>query len=559
MRPPLHAGLAALALLLAGCEPTPPYENNHPNGPGDDDASDDDAGDDDAGDDDAGDDDSDGPLLGPWEGGTISAAWLDPAGFGYHAVNRRLAWDVESCPADPGHWSPDAGADLPETAPWSSAPAVDGQFPWDGDGVTAAWTIGNKLYVVSRDRYWVLDSGAGSWLASGLLSTAWADVPEVGGLQPHEGPGVTAAWVDGREGTKVVVASGDRFWTLEPTQTEPDGWPCSSSGMLQDQPGWADAPEVDGQWPWEGITAAWRDEDRGILGVISGNSYWLQDLQAADSGRWKWVASGDLATAEPFTRVEGLTVITYNIASAMPGVYGYPDAMLQKLAEFIALHRADLVGLQEVDIGTDSHGGADMPAMLLADLAAIGYPMQGQFTSRYNWDGGQFGIMALSTRPLLDFGEQQVVSNVMVQWFGTELCSGYVRLFNYHPFPGDGACEATDPYYVDIIGQYSAEMSILTGDFNTWPGTSCYNAVTQTHDDVCVEAWEPSCDNTVDIGWHPGHPEIRIDHVFYWGEAVDTFPGPWRAIWAFSDHDINDSLDISDHYPLITRIVHVAP
>jgi endonuclease/exonuclease/phosphatase family metal-dependent hydrolase len=490
----------------------------------------------------------------PWQGGHLTAAWAEPDNDRYLAISVGLQWDVEMCGA-PASWSTAQGGDMESRPGWSSAPVVSGQRPWEGTGVTAAWRIGDKRYIISVDKYWVYD---GQWLASGNLSDVWQDAPLVDGAGPHELAGVTAGWASG---SSVTVISKDRYWTFAASGSDLTGWEPKNSGHVDELAHWTDAPAVDGRRPWDGpgVTAGWYDERRRLLGVASQDRYWLLDLAAEESSRWRWVSSGYLTRANPFTRVEGLTIITYNIASAMNGVYGEPSAMLEKLAGFVAQHRADLVGLQEVDVGTDRHSGADMPSILLSKLDGVGYPMHGQFANRFNWDGGQFGIMALSTRAMEGYSVRQVVNNVVTQTFETNLCAGRVRLFNYHPFPGDDACAATDPHFMNIVGEAQNEMTVLTGDFNAWPGLSCYATVTQSHADACEVAGEASCSNTVDISWHPGHPELRIDHAFYRGDTTGGFGAPWRAIWAFSDHQINDGLAVSDHYPVIARLVYEAP
>lgn len=493
----------------------------------------------------------------------MTAAWADLVHGRYRAFGRHWSSGQASCSGTPGSWAGTSEQGLSSTAPWSSAPSVGGQRPWEGAGVTATVSVGSTLYVFSRDRYFALDVSSGdeaawSWTDQGDLHAAWAGLPAVEGRGLLEGAGITASWrtPNGR----VVLVSVDRYWTFD-ASGGPGAWSNVASGRVQDLAVFAGIPEVAGGRPWQGpgVTAAWFDTSRRIFGVASGDRYWLADVAAADTSRWLWVAQGMLAHENAFTRVEGLTILTYNIASAMDGVYDHPGAMLAKLAGFIREHRVDVAGLQEVDVGTSRHARADMPTILLDELSAAGYPMHGRFENRFGWYGGQFGNMVLSTRPLENYGAQQVVNNVVMHWFTASLCAGPVRLVNYHPFPGDAACAATDPHYLRILAEHQDQMSVLTGDFNAGPTWSCYGALTTDYDDVCVGAGDASCDNTVDVSWHPGHPLIRIDHIFYHEGAVAPFAGAWRPIWAFSDHRINEGLAVSDHFPLLARIVYVAP
>jgi len=492
----------------------------------------------------------------PWAGGYITAARENSQGGNFQAFGRDRVFAMGSCNNNPGSWDGTSNEGLAE--PWADSPVQSGRQVFEGPGVTASASIGGNLFFFSKDLYFVFDTNAGAWVASGDLNIAWAALADVEGVNVLE-RGVTAAWraPDGR----LVVVSGDRFWVFNVNGTDPAGWELSESNLLVNNGLWAKAPAVDGLKPWEGVgvTATWYSPSRRQLGVISEDRFWVFDISAVDGGRWSPVSSGKISGHNPFTRVEGITILSYNIASANPAVYKDPGPMLNKLAGYIRDHRVDIVGLQEVDIGTNRHNKVDMPAVLLNELNSAGYPMDGRFENRFNWDGGLFGNMVLSTKPLEGYGTQVVVKNVNVQWNSFDLCAGRVRHFNYHPYPGDAACAATDPYFVSIVNSIQDQYSFLTGDFNAWPGLSCYATVKQTYNDACEDAGDDSCNNTVDDFYHPGHAKLRIDHVFHKKGGVGPFQSQWKAVWAFSDHQINNGVAISDHYPVMSRLVYEAP
>ena len=86
-----------------------------------------------------------------------------------------------------------------------------------------------------------------------------------------------------------------------------------------------------------------------------------------------------------------ITIATYNIRHGA-------DVGLDwtKLAENIAPTGADIVGIQEVDMGTNRIGGLDTMAGL---LGATGYPY-GYFIPSMSFDGGRYGTAILSRHPI---------------------------------------------------------------------------------------------------------------------------------------------------------------
>jgi len=89
---------------------------------------------------------------------------------------------------------------------------------------------------------------------------------------------------------------------------------------------------------------------------------------------------GGGGSAEPLT----LRVLTFNIKTGSL-------SSLQTVADIIEASGADVVGLQEVDKGTQRAGGVDQP-MLLGELT----DMQPFFApGLHEYDGGQYGVAAL--------------------------------------------------------------------------------------------------------------------------------------------------------------------
>lgn len=94
-----------------------------------------------------------------------------------------------------------------------------------------------------------------------------------------------------------------------------------------------------------------------------------------------WNATGDMRVA------------TFNIRHGRAERARRPD--LGRLAMAVGSLDADVLGIQEVDRGTDRVGGADQPA-LLADATG----MDVRFAPAIDHDGGHYGVALASRRPM---------------------------------------------------------------------------------------------------------------------------------------------------------------
>ena len=68
------------------------------------------------------------------------------------------------------------------------------------------------------------------------------------------------------------------------------------------------------------------------------------------------------------------------------------------IGRYLSAHRLDLVGLQEVDVGTTRMNGIDTLAVI---AKAGGYPFYA-FTKAFDLGGGGYGTAILSRYPILD-------------------------------------------------------------------------------------------------------------------------------------------------------------
>lgn len=114
----------------------------------------------------------------PWEGNGITATYFAPNGASFFVISQDKGWQRTTSDPDPQNWTwTDAGFLLAETAPWQTAPLVGGRRPYEGQGVTAAYYVGGKLFVISVDRMWAHDGK--TWVSSGMLASmsGWSGAP----------------------------------------------------------------------------------------------------------------------------------------------------------------------------------------------------------------------------------------------------------------------------------------------------------------------------------------------------------------------------------------------
>lgn len=123
--------------------------------------------------------------LAPWEGPGITGASFNANGSLFVLISKDREWVRTTSDPDPSKWYwMDGGVGgtytLRDTKPWDSAPAVLGQKPYEGKGVTAIFYAGPKLFVFSADRMWATNGT--TWSTSGMLQDmdVWKSAPLVG-------------------------------------------------------------------------------------------------------------------------------------------------------------------------------------------------------------------------------------------------------------------------------------------------------------------------------------------------------------------------------------------
>jgi endonuclease/exonuclease/phosphatase family metal-dependent hydrolase len=229
-------------------------------------------------------------------------------------------------------------------------------------------------------------------------------------------------------------------------------------------------------------------------------------------GALAWAAilllAGCSSTAAPRRAREaspGVTVLSYNIHRGV-GLDGRSD--LARIAEVLRSSGADLIALQEVDVGTRRSGGVDQAAELgrLTGFEQV-------FGAAMDYDGGQYGEAVLSRWPIQSSRvhalphsperEPRCALEVRVRPVGGEL-----RFVGTHL---DHLADATDRIAQvraldTLLAADELTPTILVGDFNDEPGAQSLSALADTWADVLG----PDRSGT----FPADHPERAIDHLF---------------------------------------------
>jgi endonuclease/exonuclease/phosphatase family metal-dependent hydrolase len=225
-----------------------------------------------------------------------------------------------------------------------------------------------------------------------------------------------------------------------------------------------------------------------------------------------------------------IAVLSWNVHRGV-GLDGALD--LERIARVVRGSGADLIALQEIDVGTLRSGGVDQ-ASELARLTGLHVA----FGEAMPWDGGSYGEALLSRWPILETHvhalphtggrEPRCALEVRVQ-----TPSGRLRFVGTHldhtSDPADRIAQAgaLDALFTDEL------PTVLAGDFNDEPGAESLARFADRWADVLG----PQARDT----FPADAPEKAIDHVFVrpWGR--------WRRLSAA----VLDERTASDHRPVL--------
>lgn len=211
---------------------------------------------------------------------------------------------------------------------------------------------------------------------------------------------------------------------------------------------------------------------------------------------------------------------------------------IQRIADVIMEAGADVVALQEVDVGVERSGRIDI-VKELAERTGLEHTV---FGKNIDYQGGDYGNATISRFPV------KKSKNVRFEQLGVERRSilttlidvnGFsLLLMNTHlDYSGDDservlfARKARD----EVIPRFQANAVIFTGDFNDVPDSRTYRIVTG----YLKDSWTGLKDAEDGFTFPSDVPEKRIDFIFHDEglEPVETTVPDTQA---------------SDHLPVVT-------
>lgn len=230
-----------------------------------------------------------------------------------------------------------------------------------------------------------------------------------------------------------------------------------------------------------------------------------------------------------------LKVMSYNIHV---GIGMDKKLDLARIAEVIKRHRADIVGLQEVDRGVERTGRVD-EIRELARLTGMDYA----FAHNLDFQGGQYGVAVLSRFPILAIDHRRFANRrererrgfirVEVEVEGRRL--NFVTTHLDYQFL-DGRVFETEQL-LKALEEVHGPL-IVAGDFNEEPPGGAYDMMLKAG---FADGWtqEP----TAGLTYPADKPSKRIDYVFHrnLGGTVHT------------EASVPDTL-ASDHRPLVVNL-----
>ena len=245
-----------------------------------------------------------------------------------------------------------------------------------------------------------------------------------------------------------------------------------------------------------------------------------------------------VAASLSFGQTSSVTVrvMSYNIHHA-EGIDGKLD--VERIARVIIDAKADIVGLQEVERGTERIQRRDLPAEL-AKLTGL----TARFDKNIPHQGGEYGNAVLSRYPIKQAknthlksfanGEQRGVQQLVLDIAGREVLFVNTHL-DHRRDPAEREHSATE--LKDIVAAAGNKPVILVGDFNAAPEAKSIATVRG----FLTDTW-PVVNREPGFTIPVKKPTRRIDYV--WITPASITPVKMAVIQS----------EASDHLPIVAEL-----
>lgn len=205
-----------------------------------------------------------------------------------------------------------------------------------------------------------------------------------------------------------------------------------------------------------------------------------------------------------------INVMSYNIQHGR----GMDDEInLERIADVIKEEGADIVALQEVDVGVERSNRLDIPREL-SELTGMPYFT---FGKNIEFEGGEYGNATLSKYPITmednvhyqQLGsEQRGILQTVIDYNGRD-----ILILNTHLDYSEDDEERL--LYVQgmrdsIITEHDTDAAIAAGDFNDFPGSATHEKMKE----FMYDLWEEKGEGD-GFTFPPDDPDRRIDYIFH--------------------------------------------
>ena len=233
-----------------------------------------------------------------------------------------------------------------------------------------------------------------------------------------------------------------------------------------------------------------------------------------------------------------VVVLSYNIHHANPP--SQPEVInLDTIAAIINNSKADIVGLQEVDVYTERSGKKLHMAKKLAEKAGFEY---WYFSKSIDFQGGAYGTAILSKFPISDTITRKLPNPKNAEPRTLSLATIHInnelelKIANTHLDYSDASNNFAQ--VSDIREMLSKENKpvIVTGDFNAVPKSSSMKYL--------LEVFNSSCKDTCDFTSSAQQPKNTIDYILYKGNTIEIL-----------EYKVLKEEFASDHFPVKARFL----
>lgn len=221
---------------------------------------------------------------------------------------------------------------------------------------------------------------------------------------------------------------------------------------------------------------------------------------------------------------DSLKIMTYNIQGMKPGTMSM--VRIGYIIEKIKDINPDIIGLQEINESIGGNGADNQCHKIANSLSEhfnVQYNCYQQFT-HLSWDN-QFRefIGIISKYPVIDSGFYQLATGVFprkVVWNYIETPLGKINFLNTHLSYNSSSVRLQQAgqiidYADEIISEYPASATFLTGDFNDSPDAASIQLLTNTESDTTfIDSYAITNPESHGYTVPSNAPNKRIDYVF---------------------------------------------